>query len=163
MTHKPSKRRFKREISVTFMSGPLDGKKLSFDQPEIGEQVVLNIGRREGSDVYLPFDNQVSRLHARLGCASVPVTGSDVYLPFDNQVSRLHARLGCASVPVTDSDTSSTPSILTFWLEDGGSRNGTYVEKEPEPIGDRVNLRPGTLFRIGRTWLRLDIPMSYGV
>ena len=136
MTHKPSKRRFKREISVTFMSGPLDGKKLSFDQPEIGEQVVLNIGRREGSDVYLPFDNQVSRLHARLGCASVPVT---------------------------DSDSTSTPSILTFWLEDGGSRNGTYVEKEPEPINDRVNLRPGTLFRIGRTWLRLDIPMSYGV
>ncbi len=117
------------------MSGPFDGKKLSFRQPAIGEQLVLAIGRREGCDVYMSFDNQVSRLHARLGCASVPVT---------------------------DSGTVSTdPSILTFWLEDGDSRNGTYVEKNPDPITDRVNLRPGTLFRIGRTWLRLDIPLSF--
>ena len=130
------KRRIKRQISVTYMSGPYDGKKLSFEQPDIGEQTVLTIGRREGCDIYLPFDNQVSRLHARLGCASVPVT---------------------------DSDTASTPSILTFWLEDGGSRNGTYIDTQDEPIQDRANLRPGTLFRIGRTWLRLDIPMSYGM
>ncbi len=131
----PKTRRIRREISVTFMSGPLDGKKLTFEQPEIGEQIVLNIGRRENCDIYLPFDNQVSRLHARLGCASVPVA---------------------------DSDSAGTAAVLTFWLEDGESRNGTYIEKNPEPITDRVTLRPGTLFRIGRTWLRLDIPISYG-
>jgi pSer/pThr/pTyr-binding forkhead associated (FHA) protein len=51
--------------------------------------------------------------------------------------------------------------VLSFWLEDEGSRNGTFVEKDKEPVRSRVNLRPGSLFRIGRTWLRLDVPLSY--
>jgi hypothetical protein len=52
--------------------------------------------------------------------------------------------------------------MLTFWLEDGGSRNGTFLEKDKVAIAGRVNLRPGTLFRVGRTWMRLDVPMSFG-
>ncbi len=123
-----------RKISVTYMSGPQDGKILQFDQPEIGEEQVLMIGRRDGCDILLPGDNQVSRLHARLGCATLPVTASE---------------------SVTD------PYILTFWLEDADSRNGTFIEKEKEPIRGRSTLRPGTLFRIGRTWLRLDVPFSF--
>ncbi len=122
-----------REISVTFMSGPLDGKTQRFEQPDIGDELVLNIGRREGCDIHLPFDNQVSRLHARLGCVSNAVTASE---------------------SVTE------PYILSFWLEDMRSRNGTFVEREKEPLRGRTNLRPGTLFRIGRTWLRLDVPLS---
>jgi pSer/pThr/pTyr-binding forkhead associated (FHA) protein len=125
----------RNEISITHMSGPLDGKKLTFEQPSIGEEKTISIGRREGCDIHLAFDNQVSRLHARLGCVSVPTTSSDA---------------------------ASMPHVLTFWLEDGGSRNGTFVEKDEEPLQGRVSLRPGTLFRIGRTWLRLDIPLSYG-
>jgi pSer/pThr/pTyr-binding forkhead associated (FHA) protein len=124
----------KKEISITFMSGPLDGKKLSFDQPDVGGERIIQIGRREGCDIHLAFDNQVSRVHARLGCVSIPVSSSE---------------------------SVTNPYVLTFWLEDGGSRNGTFVEKEKEPLQDRVTLRPGTLFRIGRTWLRLDIPMSF--
>jgi pSer/pThr/pTyr-binding forkhead associated (FHA) protein len=124
----------RKEISVTYMSGPYDGKKISFEQPEPGDERVLNIGRREGCDIYLAFDNQVSRLHARLGCVSVSVSSSE---------------------------SISNPFVLTFWLEDEGSRNGTFVEKEKEPLRERSNLRPGTLFRIGRTWLRLDVPLSY--
>jgi len=134
MNYKRFKRQMKKEISVTFMSGPHDGKKLNFEQPEIGDERVLMIGRREGCDIHMPFDNQVSRLHARLGCVAVPVSGTD---------------------------SVTNPFVLTFWLEDGGSRNGTFVEKEPEAIQERLNMRPGTLFRIGRTWLRLDIPLSY--
>ncbi|HVU09861.1 MAG TPA: FHA domain-containing protein [Phototrophicaceae bacterium] len=122
-----------REISVTFMSGPLDGKTQRFEQPDVGDELVLNIGRREGCDIHLPFDNQVSRLHARLGCVSTGVTASE---------------------SVTE------PYILSFWLEDMRSRNGTFVEREKEPLRGRTNLRPGTLFRIGRTWLRLDVPLS---
>lgn len=124
------------EISVTFMSGPLDGKTLVFDQPSVGEQKIINIGRRDTCDIHLGFDNQVSRLHARLGCVSTPVTDSQ-------------------------SD-ASLPALLSFWLEDGNSRNGSYIEKDPDPITRRVNLRPGTLFRIGRTWMRLDVPLSFG-
>lgn len=127
-------RRFPRkEISVTYMSGPLDGKKMSFPQPATGEEVIISVGRREGRDIHLAFDNQVSRLHARLGCVSV----------------------------VGTSDGTNQPNVLSFWLEDGGSRNGTFVEKQEESIEGRVSLRPGSLFRIGRTWLRLDVPLSY--
>ncbi len=122
-----------REISITHMSGPNDGKTLRFEQPEVGDELIINIGRRDGCDIHLPNDNQVSRLHARLGCVVSPVTASD---------------------SVTE------PYVLSFWLEDMRSRNGTFLEREKEPLRGRVSLRPGTLFRIGRTWLRLDIPLS---
>jgi pSer/pThr/pTyr-binding forkhead associated (FHA) protein len=122
-----------REISITFMSGPMDGKTLHFEQPEVGDELVLSIGRREICDVHLGFDNQVSRLHARLGCKSLPVTASD---------------------------SVTNPFVLTFWLEDMGSRNGSFMEREKQPLQGRVNLRPGALFRIGRTWMRLDVPLS---
>ncbi len=125
---------YKNEISITYMSGPRDGATMDFDQPKIGEERIISIGRREGCDIHLPFDNQVSRVHARLGCTSKHVSS-------------------------TESITS--PYLLQFWLEDGGSRNGTYIEKNPEPITGRVNLRPGSLFRIGRTWMRLDVPLSF--
>ena len=122
------------EISITYMSGPHDGKKLIFDQPEISQERIIAIGRREGCDIHLDFDNQVSRLHARLGCTSTPMTSSE---------------------------SVTSPYVLSFWLEDGGSRNGTFIEKQNDPITERQNLRPGTLFRIGRTWLRLDVPLSF--
>jgi pSer/pThr/pTyr-binding forkhead associated (FHA) protein len=127
-------RRSKREISITYMSGPYDGKKLPFFQPEIGEERIITVGRRDGCDIHMPYDSQVSRLHAKLGCVSVPTTSTE---------------------------SVTAPYYLTFWLEDGGSRNGTFIEKELEPILGRVSLRPGVMFRIGRTWLRLDIPLSY--
>lgn len=122
-----------REISITYMSGPLDGKIQHFEQPETGDELIINIGRRDGCDIHLPFDNQVSRLHARLGC----------------KVS-----------PVTSSESVADPFILSFWLEDMGSRNGTFIERERQVSKGKAGLRPGTLFRIGRTWLRLDVPMS---
>jgi hypothetical protein len=123
-----------KDISITFMSGPYDGKTLSFEQPEMGEERVLLIGRREGCDVHLNFDSQASRIHARLGCASIPVTASE---SVDN------------------------PFMLGFWLEDGNSRNGTFMEKDKLPIRGRVSLRPGSLFRVGRTWMRLDVPITF--
>lgn len=124
-------RRKKGDISITYMSGPLDGKTMTFPQPGSGQQKIITIGRREGCDIHMTFDNQVSRLHARLICeAQQP------------------------DIP--------TAPLLLFWLEDGGSRNGTFVEKLPDPIEERVSLRPGMLFRIGRTWMRLDVPLSFG-
>lgn len=122
-----------KEISITYMSGPYDGKTLRFEQPEPGEEMILSIGRREGCEIHIPYDNQVSRVHARLGIVAQEVTA-------------------------TESVTS--PYILSFWLQDNGSRNGTYIEREKEVIRGRMSLRPGTLFRIGRTWLRLDVPLS---
>ena len=123
-----------KHISITFMSGPYDGKTMRFDQPNVGDEVILTLGRREGYDVEIDFDNQVSRLHARLGCQAVPVTAVD---------------------------NLTAPYHLSFWLEDVDSRNGTYIEKQEEPIVGRTELRPGVLFRVGRTWMRLDVPFSF--
>jgi pSer/pThr/pTyr-binding forkhead associated (FHA) protein len=122
------------ELSVTYMSGPLDGKTLYFPQPEAGEERVLLIGRREGCDIPIDFDNQASRVHAKLVIGAIPASATESVV---------------------------NPFTLSFWLEDGGSRNGTYLEKEKSSIKGRVSLRPGTLFRAGRTWMRLDIPLSF--
>ena len=123
-----------KHISITYMSGPHDGKTMRFEQPPIGDELILTIGRREGCDIEIDFDNQVSRVHARLGCQSVAVTATD-------------------GLP--------NPYHLQFWLEDVDSRNGTYVEKQDDAIKGRADLRPGILFRIGRTWMRLDVPFSF--
>lgn len=121
------------DVSITYMSGPLDGKTVHFEQPEPGEELVISIGRREGCDIQLPFDSQASRLHARLVISAQMVTSSE-------------------SVP--------EPFVLSFWLDDMQSRNGTFLERDREQIRGRVSVRPGMLFRIGRTWLRVDEPVS---
>lgn len=122
------------KLTITYMSGPLDGETLQFEQPEPGEDLVISIGRREGCDIQLPFDSQASRLHARLTISAQMVTSSE-------------------SVP--------EPFVLSFWLDDMQSRNGTFLEREPEQIRGRVSVRPGMLFRIGRTWLRVDVPIPF--
>ncbi len=65
---------------------------------------------------------------------------NDVSLPYDSQVSRQHTRLFL---------------IDGLWhLQDLGSRNGTYIGQQKI---DRITcLAPGQLFRIGRTWLRVQ-------
>ncbi len=105
----------KGRITVTYMSGPLDGKTLEWDFPEGDGEMMLTIGRRENCDISLDYDSQVSRLHARLFYA---------------------------------------PSTQSFFLEDAGSRNGTFLGGDR--LSGRTALKPGTLFRVGRTWLRLD-------
>jgi pSer/pThr/pTyr-binding forkhead associated (FHA) protein len=112
MGHNPKSR---GRITITLMSGPLDGKTLEWDRPDSANEMVLTIGRREGCDISLDYDTQVSRVHARL-----------VY----------------------------SPESHTFFLEDAGSRNGTFVGSAR--LTERTSLEPGTLFRVGRTWLRVD-------
>ncbi|NOG50586.1 MAG: hypothetical protein HND48_15035 [Chloroflexi bacterium] len=38
MSYKSPRRGYRREVSVTYMSGPLDGKTLTFTQPAPGEE-----------------------------------------------------------------------------------------------------------------------------
>jgi hypothetical protein len=63
----------------------------------------------------------------------------DVVLPYDSQISRNHARLY---------------RVNGDWhVQDLGSKNGTYVGKQ------RIETSPlvvGQMFRMGRTWLRLQ-------
>ena len=70
---------------------------------------------------------------------------NDICLNNDTFVSRHHARL-----VLTDAE---------CWLEDQDSTNGTYTESptfEDEQVFGKVVLTPGQLFRIGRTWLRME-------
>jgi pSer/pThr/pTyr-binding forkhead associated (FHA) protein len=102
------------EIVVALMSGPKDGDVITINTLlDSGDTVEMTIGRREGCDVCLSYDSQVSREHARL---------------------------------TYDGD--------TFWLEDLGSTNGSYIEDIR--IDERTELEAGQLFRIGRTWLRVE-------
>jgi predicted component of type VI protein secretion system len=101
-------------------------------------QISLMSGPRDG-DV-LPFDlSEDGTLKLTLGRRDQ----CDIPLSYDNQVSRLHAEL------VYDGS--------QFWLEDLSSRNGTFLHNKP--VAGRVLLPIGTLFRVGRTWLRLDVPV----
>jgi pSer/pThr/pTyr-binding forkhead associated (FHA) protein len=64
----------------------------------------------------------------------------DVALTYDNQVSRHHSRLF-----LKDGQ---------WHVQDLDSRNGTYVGKQR--IDGIAPLAPGQMFRMGRTWLRLQ-------
>ena len=104
-------------IHVTLMSGPLDGQTYVFPAPPSSEMLTVSIGRREGCNIVLNYDAQVSRVHAYV-----------VYDPRDTE----------------------------FFLEDANSRNGTFVGTAQTRVKNRIQIQPGTLFKIGRTWLRLD-------
>ncbi|HLA45124.1 MAG TPA: FHA domain-containing protein [Aggregatilineales bacterium] len=64
----------------------------------------------------------------------------DICLSYDSQVSRIHAQI------IFDGS--------RFTLKDLDSRNGTFVKETR--VEDQNELAPGMLFRVGRTWMRLD-------
>ena len=105
------------DIHLTLMSGPLDGKTFEFPAPMTSDLLMVSIGRREGCDIVLNYDAQVSRVHA--------------YVIYD-------------------------PRDMEIFLEDANSRNGTYLGTAQTRVKERVRIEPGTFFKIGRTWLRLD-------
>jgi len=107
------------QVGVTFMSGPRDGETKYFETPSTGNDLVIVIGRREGCDILLEYDGQVSRLH--------------VHLVYDPKNDR-------------------------FYLIDQTSRNKTWVGQHALEPEQRTEIQPGTLFRVGRTWLRVDPP-----
>ncbi len=69
---------------------------------------------------------------------------NDVCLRNDTFSSRQHARL--------------YQREREWWLEDCDSKNGTFIEQEEDDarVSGMIQLHPGQLFRVGRTWLRLS-------
>jgi hypothetical protein len=99
--------------------------------PDDGQKIYLS---REYGDGDLGEDNSwVVVFGRREEC--------DVSIPFDTQVSRRHAALR-----VTDE--------YRFILEDTGSLNGTFVGKTR--IEEPTVVERGELFRLGRTWMRIQ-------
>lgn len=107
------------QLTITIMSGPDDGRSVRFSYRDgdghlVSDGWAITLGRRDDCDLCLPFDTQISRLHAHL------------VLCDDER----------------------------WLLEDNGSRNGTYVGKKR--VEQAAVLEAGVLFRIGRTWLRVE-------
>lgn len=99
-----------------------------------------------------PDDGRTIRLSAERGDGFVSEDGEwslvlgrreecDVSIPFDTQVSRQHALL-------------RIQADRRIWLADAGSRNGTYLGKAR--LDEPTLVEPGQLFRLGRTWLRIQ-------
>jgi pSer/pThr/pTyr-binding forkhead associated (FHA) protein len=73
---------------------------------------------------------------------------SDVRLVNDTYISRHHANIHWRD--------------NLWWLEDCDSRNGTFITYAENFFEDKrvrgvVPLQPGQLFRVGRTWLRIQV------
>ena len=108
------------QLTIEIMSGPDDGRQVRFRLADGDGNTgpdgawIFTLGRRDDCDLCLPFDTQISRLHARV-----------VHWPGRG-----------------------------WMLEDCGSRNGTFIGKQQ--IAGPVALAEQILFRIGRTWLRLQ-------
>lgn len=71
---------------------------------------------------------------------------NDICLRNDTFSSRYHARISLRGA--------------SWWLEDLNSKNGTFVEHDDEDarVTELIELRPSQLFRVGRTWLRVQVP-----
>ncbi len=69
---------------------------------------------------------------------------NDLCLRNDTFSSRYHARLYLRGAD--------------WWLEDCNSKNGSFVEDEAEDarVSGVIELGSGQLFRVGRTWLRIQ-------
>ncbi|MDZ4765492.1 MAG: FHA domain-containing protein [Chloroflexota bacterium] len=71
-------------------------------------------------------------------------------------------------LPLNDDDFSSgyhaklIQRLDGWWLQDCGSTNGTFIDNgiDDERMAKSAiaALEPGQLFRIGRTWMRIDPP-----
>ncbi len=106
--------------------------------------ITMMSGPRDGESYNFPLpddDDLILTVGRREGCSIV--------LGYDSQVSRLHARI------IFDARDDE------YFLEDVDSRNGTFIGQSR--VRGRVALEPGTLFRIGRTWLRIDRPPLTGI
>lgn len=98
-------------------------------------------GPRDGDTLSFPVVNADDALLLVLTIGRREDT--DVCLHYDSQVSRLHVHL--------------TFDGQHFWIEDTGSRNGTFLSGGDRiPGQEKVEIEPGALFRVGKTWLRLD-------
>ena len=108
------------------------------DRPDI--HVTLMSGPQDGQTFIFAAPPSSETLMVSIGRRE----GCSIVLNYDAQVSRVHAYV------VYD------PRDTEFFLEDANSRNGTFVGTAQTRVRERVQIEPGTFFKIGRTWLRLD-------
>ncbi len=119
----------RESISVQYMSGPQDGLQIELKLVPGGDNAWI-IGRSEECDITLKEDPQASRVHARLVCK-------------------------CSDDTMADGAEAMHQPLLRLRLVDLESRNGTHVHNH-RLRNEGEDIAPGDLFRVGRTWLRVD-------
>jgi pSer/pThr/pTyr-binding forkhead associated (FHA) protein len=78
---------------------------------------------------------------------------NDVCLKYDTFVSRRHGYLHWRN--------------QSWWLEDDGSTNGTFLENDEDffkeiEVQGTVQIAQGQLFKVGKTWMRIQATDIYG-
>lgn len=69
---------------------------------------------------------------------------------------------GKNNIPISyDSAVSREHAVLMvegekLFLEDKGSTNGTYIGEEEKKIIGRIEITPGSIFRIGYIWFKIQ-------
>lgn len=119
----------RESILVQYMSGPQDGLQIEFKLEKGGDNAWI-IGRSEECDISLKDDPQASRVHARLVCQ-------------------------CSDETMADGAEALHQPLLRLRLVDLESRNGTHVHTR-RLRNEGADIALGDLFRVGRTWLRVD-------
>lgn len=103
-------------------------------------------GVEDGLVLHLDSDNRDGQLQGNTWVLSIGRReDSDICLRNDTYISREHARLHWRD--------------QGWWLEDCDSKNGSYIETDDdddERVRSLIPLSADHLFRIGRTWLRIQ-------
>jgi len=106
------------QIEVALMSGPQDGAVLTFERLlDSDEPTVISIGRREGSDVCLNYDSQVSREHAALICDRETFWLEDkqstngTYVGDEKITGRVQIEPGCSASGAPGCGSSRRPAL----------------------------------------------------
>lgn len=78
---------------------------------------------------------------------------NDICLKYDTFLSRRHGALHWRD--------------NRWWLEDRNSRNGTFLEDDDDffeevQVEGEVPIEQGKLFKVGKTWLRIQVTETYG-
>lgn len=109
-------------------------------------EIMIMSGVDDGQRITLDSDARDGQLQANGWTITIGRNEDrDICLRRDSFISRDHALLHWRD--------------NQWWLEDDGkSKNGTYIEQGDEDVRVEgiVPLNPNQLFRIGRTWLRIE-------
>lgn len=107
--------------------------------------VVIMSGVDDGTTLDCSQENGDGRLEGQRWTLQIGRReDSDICLRHDLFVSRQHACI------YWEDD--------RWWLHDLGSTNGTFIENQDGDtrVSGTIPLPPGALFRVGRTWLRIE-------
>lgn len=112
---------------------------------EVKVSVMIMSGVQDGMLLNFSTENNEGRLENDQWIITIGrQEDRDICLKNDTFISRQHAQI------VFQND--------RWWLLDCNSKNGTYLEGIDEDfhLTERVTLTPGQLFRVGRTWMRIQ-------